>query len=297
MTTLKYNMDAIELSALKSLVWEALRSKWKRSGNFPVTPTFRAKYEDICMSVAELAVQKGIIKDPHSQGVYQYTREISTKGKQNIGSVLWSLVAQEILYVDIQQNASGLVFDLTEYGEQVLKAERPIPHDPEGYLAHLKSEVPDVDEVIYTYLSEGINAYNHRLYLSATTAIGCASEKALLLLIEAYISFLPSDKERDSFVKRTNGKQIKTQFEEFWKSFGGHKGEFDKELTDGIDIVVGGIFELLRQNRNSTGHPTGKSMSKETVFASLQLFITYCKRIYSLIAFFNANKRVNDNNA
>ena len=85
------------------------------------------------------------------------------------------------------------------------------------------------------------------MYLSATTAIGCASEKALLLLIEAYISFLPSDKERDSFVKRTNGKQIKTQFEEFWKSFGGHKGEFDKELTDGIDIVVGGIFELLRQ--------------------------------------------------
>ncbi|MBR6775099.1 MAG: hypothetical protein IKM23_05230 [Bacteroidales bacterium] len=278
-------MDTVDIEILKSLVWEAMRSKWKREGYYPVVPTFRASYDDICMSVAELAAQKKIIEFHRPQGFTIYSKAISDNGKKKIGIILWSLVAQEILYVE---NSSCLTFDITEYGEKVLKAEHPIPHDPEGYLAYLKSEVPDVDEVIYTYLSEGINAYNHRLYLSATTAIGCASEKALLLLIEAYISFLPSDKERDSFVKRTNGRQIKTQFEEFWKSFGGHKGELDKELTDGIDIVVGSVFELLRQNRNSTGHPTGKTMPKERVFASLQLFITYCKRIYGLIEFFDS---------
>lgn len=294
MTTIVYDLDTIDIEMLKSLVWEAMRSKWKREGHYPAAPTFSASYEDICMSVAELAVQKNIIEIHRPQGFSMYSRVISGNGKKKIGIILWSLVAQEILYVE---NASSLTFDITEYGEQVLNAEHPIPHYPEGYLAYLKSEVPDVDDVIYTYLSEGVNAYNHRLYLSATTAIGCASEKALLLLIEAYILFLPPGKERDSFVKRTNGRHIKTQFEEFWKSFGGHKGELDKELTDGIDIVVGGIFELLRQNRNSTGHPTGKSMAKETVFASLQLFITYCKRIYGMMAFFNANKRVNDNNA
>lgn len=192
--------------------------------------------------------------------------------------------------INLSSGTTRLVFDITEYGLQVLSSGAPIPHDPDGYLSYIKSEVPNMDDTIHTYISESINAYNHNLFLSATTAIGCASEKALLLLIDAYIPFLPSQKERDSFLNRTKGRFIKTQFEEFQKSFTGHKSRVDKELTDGIDIVISGIFEILRQNRNSTGHPTGKSMTKDRVFASLQLFVTYCKRIYELIDFFNNNK-------
>ncbi len=153
----------------------------------------------------------------------------------------------------------------------------------------IKKEVPNIDSVIYTYISEAVNAYNYRLYLSATTEIGCASEKAFLLLIEAYIGFLPSKKEQDALRNRINGKQVKKQFEEFRKSFNGQKGRIDKDLVDGIEIDLNSIFEMLRQNRNSTGHPTGKTIPKERVFASLQVFITYCKHIYALIEFFELN--------
>ena len=160
----------------------------------------------------------------------------------------------------------------------------------------LSSQLNNISYVIYNYVKESIMAYNHRLFLSATIAIGCAAEKALLLLLDAYISFLPLRQERDSFIKRTRGRFVKVQFEEFQKSLNGHRNEIDKELTDGIDIVISGVFELLRQNRNSTGHPTGKQMQKEEVFASLQVFVTYCKRIYKLINFFNANQNNEKNN-
>ncbi len=293
-SVLTYNLDTLDYATLRSLTWEAMNSKWKRQGNNPVTPSYRADYNEICMSIAELAATKNKIATPATPAVQPYSREISKQGRQRIGSILWGLVAQEILYIDLPRNTvtgnTYYAFDITDYGLQVLSAGKPIPHDPDGYLSYFKEEVPKVDDVIFSYVSESINAYNHHLLLSATTAIGCASEKALLLLIESYIPFLPSQQERDSFCKRTNGKFIKTQFEEFQKSLGGQKGRIDKELIDGIDVIISGVFELLRQNRNSTGHPTGKSMTKENVFASLQIFITYCKRIYALIDFFDKNK-------
>lgn len=293
-STLTYNLDALDCAALRTLTWEALNSKWKRQGHYPVTPSYRADYNDICMSIAELAAQKGQIVNPSTPAFQPFTREVSSTGRQKIGSILWGMVAQQILYIDLPRNTvtgnTYYAFDITEYGLQVLSAGKPIPHDPDGYLSYLKSEIPNIDDVIYSYVAESISAYNHHLLLSATTAIGCASEKALLLLIEAYIPFLPSQQERDSFCKRTNGKFIKTQFEEFQKSLGGQKGRIDKELVDGIDIIISGVFELLRQNRNSTGHPTGKAMTKGNVFASLQIFMTYCKRIYELINFFIKNK-------
>lgn len=284
----------------QSLAWEALSLHWKRQGNWQDCDSYRASYNDICISIAELATRKGMIKQPPVPPFQPYTQDISEKGKQWIGSIIWSMVAQEVLYVDLSVNSltgdRNTVFDITEYGRQVLSAGKPIPHDPEGYLLYLKTEIPNVDDVIYYYVKESIMAYNHRLFLSATIAIGCAAEKALLLLLDAYISFLPLRQERDSFIKRTRGRFVKVQFEEFQKSLNGHRNEIDKELTDGIDIVISGVFELLRQNRNSTGHPTGKQMQKEEVFASLQVFVTYCKRIYKLINFFNANQNNEKNN-
>ncbi|MPW24331.1 hypothetical protein GC105_00800 [Alkalibaculum sp. M08DMB] len=288
-----YNLDTIDISGIRALLWETLSLKWVREGHYPVHSNYRVKYDDICISIAELAAKRNIIQNPPIPQIQPFTREISTLSKQRIGSVIWELVCQQILYIDLAQNNysgnQGFTFDITEYGQKVLANGNPIPHDPEGYLDYLQHEIPDIDSVIYTYVAESIHAYNINLLLSATTAIGCASEKALLLLIEAYIPFLPTEKERVGFVQKTKGKFIKNQFEEFQKSLGGQKGRIHKELVDGIDIVISGIFELLRQNRNSAGHPTGKEMKKENVYASLQIFITYCKRIYSLMEFFKNN--------
>lgn len=287
MNEVAYSIELLDIAMVRSLVWEAMKSKWRQ--RYDRSLSYCANEYDICWSVIDLALQKKLILNP-AAGLTQYSPKISMKSQEMITEVLWELVLQGILYITSLKDGK---YNITEFGIQILSSEKPIPHDPDGYLEYLKNEVPETDEVISTYISEAISAYSHRLYLSATTAIGCASEKALLLLIEAYCDFLPTPKERDQFYNRTNGKFIKKQFEEFQKSLSGHKIQIDKELIDGIDIVINGVFELLRQNRNSTGHPTGKAMSKENVFASLQVFVIYCKRIFALITFFKANAQGN----
>ncbi|MCC8195244.1 MAG: hypothetical protein LIO49_00280 [Ruminococcus sp.] len=246
--------------------------------------------EIICLSVVDFAIKKGLVSNPR-QKAGSYYLNVKSESKEKIMSIVWEYVNQGILYL---HNPSHNTYNITEYGLQVLKAEKPIPHDPEGYLAHLKKEIPDIDGVILTYMTEAITAYNHRLYLSATTAIGCASEKAILLLIEAYRGFVPSEKEKTKFSDMSN-KTVKRQFEEFQKSFNGVKGNIkDKDLNDGLDGILDGVYDTLRLNRNATGHPTGKTMVREDVFASLQVFITYCKRIYGLIHYFEANPNTSD---
>lgn len=283
MQEVEYDISSLDIITIRDLVWEALCKKWCNSRSS--SDSYRAKDDTICWSVIELAINKNLINNP-AYGLFAYSPKIAKGSHKLVASVLWELVIQGILFVE---SPSSSTYNITEYGLKVIAAEKPIPHDPEGYLAYLKKEVPDIDGVIFTYISEAVNAYNHRLYLSATTAIGCASEKAFLLLIEAYIGFLPTKKEQDAFHNRTNSRFVKVQFEEFRKSFGGQRGRVDKELLDGIEIDLDGIFEMLRQNRNSTGHPTGKTIKRERVFASLQIFVTYCKRIYALIDFFKLN--------
>ncbi len=50
-----------------------------------------------------------------------------------------------------------------------------------------------------------------------------------------------------------------------------------------------GIFEMIRNYRNDAGHPSGKSISREQVYANLQVFIAYCKKVYQLKDFFERN--------
>ena len=284
-SVITYNLDSLDTASLRALVLEALQSKWERSGPRNSGNSYRADYSNICTSIAELAVKKGLIPAPHIPAFQPYTTKVSEKGAQKIGSILWSLVIQEVLYVDM--SSSGLAFDITEYGLNVLSAGIYTPHDPDGYLKALKAEIPDIDDTIFKYVSESIQAYNHHLLLSATTAIGCASEKAILLLVDAYASYLPV-KEQAKFRNHTSGKFIKTQFEEFEKSLNGHRADIERDLIDGIDITISGIFELLRQSRNSSGHPTGKALTREQTFGLLQVFAMYCKRIYDLKHFFES---------
>lgn len=139
-------------------------------------------------------------------------------------------------------------------------------------------------------MDESINTYNINKLLSATIALGCASEKSLLLLIEAYIKTFNKTEIAQRFEQKIKNRMIKIQFEEFQKDFKRIVGYLPKELTDNYENVLLGVFEMFRNQRNFAGHPTGHTIDKEMLFANLQVFVVYCKRIYGLIDFFQINK-------
>ncbi len=83
---------------------------------------------------------------------------------------------------------------------------------------------------------------------------------------------------------------IKTQYEEFQKDFKRIAGTLPKELTDNYENILLGVFEMFRNQRNYAGHPTGYTVDKEMLFANLQVFVVYCKRVYSLIEYLKTQK-------
>lgn len=251
------------------------------------------QYSSICNGVAQIAVNRGIAPNPQPNTAIQgATYSLDDHDSELVREIIWDLIIERILTIGVDStNPNWPFLKLTSYGLEIIKSQKPIPHDPSGYLNRVKEEIPNIDEVIFKYLEESIHTYNIGAYLSASVTLGCASEKALLLLIESYINFIKDPTKQESFRKKVQGRMIKRQYEEFSKTITAQLSTLPKELSDNITTILLGVFEMIRNNRNDAGHPTGKVIGREQIFAYLQVFIEYCKRIYGLMDFFYGVKR------
>lgn len=271
----KLNMSVTEI---RSLVLEAFKNE----------PS--SQYLQVCRDVAEIAVNKKIVPDVGQDVVVHYGgRYVLTDSDQDkVREIIWNLVVEGVLTIGINaSNPAWPFLKLTEYGSSVINSEIPIPHDPSGYISRVMEDVPDVDPLIITYLNESLRAYQINLVLSSSVMLGCASEKALLLLIDAFINSHDDESRRKSLSDKFKNKMIKRQFDELIRSLTTIKSELPSDIEDGLNNVLFGIFEMIRNYRNDAGHPTGVSITKEQVFANIQVFIPYLKKVYQLIRFFN----------
>ena len=172
---------------------------------------------------------------------------------------------------------------VTEYGKAAFMSEDWLPHDPEGYMAALKTRVPELEEVTLAYIGESVSAFNRRHLLSATITLGVASENIMLVLIEAYAGWIKDPKRKAAFEKRIANKWISTQYNEFKSEFKVDVRSLPKQLQGDWETYLDGIFNFIRLNRNSAGHPTGKQMSAKAVYANLQIFADYSRYVFDLI--------------
>jgi len=177
---------------------------------------------------------------------------------------------------------------ITEYGRDIFMSENWLPYDPEGYIKELKSQIPNLDDVTLSYISESVTAFNRRHLLSATITLGVASENLMLFLIEAYTQSIQDAIRQAAFKKRTENKWISTQYKEFKKEFPNGIKSLDKEIQGDWEIYLDGIFNFIRLNRNDAGHPTGKEMSSKVVYANLQIFADYAKHLCDLVTYFKS---------
>jgi hypothetical protein len=257
---------------------------------------------DLRTSIANLAIERGHAAHPsaHLQrgfGIqvvsYGGYGPVLTSGDYGrVQSIIWALIIEGVVRPGMANGADNNLpfFHVTERGKRWIKEGPQSPYDPDGYLKRLSSSVKGLDPIIVTYLNESLHTFRIGCLLSSTIALGCASEKALLLLIAAYADALPMTMQ-EKFVKNTEGRMIKRQFDEFRKMLDGHlKGQLTADLADGLDIMLNAVFEMIRTQRNEAGHPTGKDIPREQVYASLVVFPTYLKKVYDLIGWLGSDK-------
>ena len=274
-------LDKIETSyeEMKSIVFEVLKS---RNPFFQIT--------DIETGVANIAISMNLVKKPNHLNSSRGSVNLIEHDKTRVREIIWDLIIQRVLTIGAYNNPGWPFLSLTEYGLKAIESELPIPNDISGYLTRIKNEIPSINEVVLNYLEESIKTYNINQLLSSTITLGCASEKALLLLIDTYCeSFSDLEKGKD-FKKKVDKKLIRAKFELFHEDLTRNISKIPSELKEDYNVTLVGIFEIIRRNRNEAGHPTGKQVEKEILFSHLQVFIPYCKYVYRLIDFFTTNK-------
>jgi hypothetical protein len=179
-------------------------------------------------------------------------------------------------------------YHVTEFGKEKLKGGAASPYDPDGFLKRLQKEVPSLDPIILVYLAESLHTFRIGCLLSSTIALGCASEKALLLLVGSYADALPEPRQK-KFRQNTENRLIKRQFEEFSKMLDSHLRGLPGDLSDDVDVALNALFTMFRNQRNEAGHPTGKPVAREQAYANLVVFPVYVKKVYALIDWLRTN--------
>lgn len=83
---------------------------------------------------------------------------------------------------------------------------------------------------------------------------------------------------------------IKHQFDEFRKMLDSElRARLPGNLQEGLDVELNANFDIIRNQRNDAGHPTGKEIERERAYANLVVIPVYFKKVYSIIEWLESN--------
>ena len=234
--------------------------------------------------IAKYAVDLGFIP-PSKTG----EEPLGTSDKVKAQEVFWSFIVQGILLPGYNDQHLELpFFRLTDYGKSVLDSPDPVPYDTDGYLEHLKSVAPNLDSIAMTYVAEGLDCFVRGNYMASLVMLGVGSEKLMLDLAQALQQALPPD-EATKMQKSIEKDRISKIYVELKKHFSPHINGLPPALRDGLELLLDGVFTIIRIHRNEAGHPTGKRFDRLTVLGLFSVFPSYCERMSQLIEYLRSN--------
>lgn len=217
-------------------------------------------------------------------------RQNPEKPQLHLMGIFWQLLSEGLVFINYSASPHPEHWEwvLSERGQLVAGSNVDYePEDPERYMQTLSAQISDLDELIFLYAKEALGAYSAHCYLASTVMLGVASERAFQLLGEAFAPWLPikeEEKFRETFDK--SNRTYIAKFEEFCKRIEPRKSDIPSELSDNMALTLDSILDLLRINRNDTGHPTGKQFDRDEAYINLQMFARYLKKLYALREFF-----------
>src|SRR5262249_39017414 len=141
--------------------------------------------------------------------------------KAVVSNIVWDLIVEGALRPGVGDgDHEGFPFiHVTEFGKERI-ADPASPLDPDGYMKGLLAKVPNADPTIVDYIGESQRTFRIDCRLASTITLGCASEKALLLLIDAYAGALANPVNFQT--EQNKCRTIKQKHDSFMKRFDSH---------------------------------------------------------------------------
>lgn len=220
-------------------------------------------------------------------------RQLSHLESQEVLEILHEMMNSNIIMPSRDRGNHGWpFFSLTSYGNDVINRIGPPVYDFQGYIRDINARVQNIDDILITYLSESLRSFHSNLYISSMVMLGCASERAIRLLVNSYINAIDGAKNKNNLQSRINNSDISKIYEEFRKSFNSTRVQItNQELVRDIEIQIDGIFNFIRIIRNTIVHPNAMpNITNAMVYANLQQFSYYIEKIYGLMSYYSTNQ-------
>jgi len=262
----------IDAETLRTLVLEAFRdrpeSMWQR----------------LQVDVARIAGERGCLPSKEECAALKLQTEYYERGRLNpmdlkpLMWVVWSLIGEGILMPASASNGWPGI-EVTPYGQDVLDGLEPSPYDPEGYLNDLDERVPGLDDTARLYVEQALGCFRHGLHIPAMVMIGVAVERALLVLADGLVHWLPANDAKAIVRERKDNRTAKLA-EVILKRLEDRKRQLPPELRDASHPLLF-LAAIVRKTRNDAGHPTGFQTDRKTVLVHLTTLPSYLEFAYA----------------
>ncbi len=210
-----------------------------------------------------------------------------------IQDVFWELVIQGVLAPGLNLSNPNLPwFHLTGYGQSAVAAGELLPHDPSGYLTRFRKDIGAPDKTVEAYLSESLDCFARGSFIACVVMLGVASERAFLLLCDSLLNALLTPKERATFAAVLKSNSMKPKQDWVLDKIQAIQKVRPRPLPDNVNVMLTVIFDFIRTQRNSLGHPqeVPPRVSREEAYVNLRLFPGYYKMLNQVIDYLSRNK-------
>ena len=122
--------------------------------------------------------------------------------------------------------------------------------------------------------------------------LGVASERSFLLLSDALLDALTDAKERSAFGAILKRNAMKPKQDWVLNKVQAIQSAGRRPLPDNVNVMLTMIFDFIRNQRNSLGHPqeTPPKVSREGAYVNLRIFPAYYKVLNVAIDYLSLNK-------
>src|SRR3990170_3791062 len=105
--------------------------------------------------------------------------------------VLHELVTANVIMPGVDRGHLGWPWlRVTEYGRQVIRQGKPLPFDPDQYLAAAQPHLADMPPLALEVLREAVATYHRGYVRSSAMLLGTASELVMMQLIDAFVALV-----------------------------------------------------------------------------------------------------------
>jgi hypothetical protein len=207
--------------------------------------------------------------------------------------LLWQLVAEGV----IRPGGMSLTFpdmSLTEFGKRVINNGNAHPHDVERYLHQLRSG-QQIDPTVEAYLVESLHSFRQSRLVASAVLLGVPAERTFLVIAKSLLEALKDANEQAKFKKLLDRQPMKPKQD--WVhakllELDENRRKLPDDFPESTPLMVTGIYDLIRQQRNDLGHPRDvpPKMERGQVEANLFLFSQYYRSAEQLYSYLISHK-------